>query len=130
CHPVQFGCEQSAAVVYEYDPEKAKALLKEAGYADGFAVSMGSYRDRARAEAVQSYLAAVGIDAELEMRQASPSFSSWREGQTQVWYGDWGSFSLADSSASIGNMFDGSNNDGARDETVIKLVKEAASVMD
>ena len=130
CHPAQFGCEQSAAVVYEYDPEKAKALLAEAGYADGFSSTLGSYRDRARAEAVQAYLAAVGIKTDLEMRQASPSFSSWREGKSPIWYGDWGSFSLADSSASIGNMFDGSNNDNARDEQVIKLVKEAASVMD
>lgn len=130
CHPVQFGCEQSAAVVYDYNPERAKELLAEAGHADGFSVKIGSYRDRARAEAVQSYLAAVGITAELEMLQASPSFSGWREGKVGMWYGDWGSQSLADSSASIGSMFDGSSNDGARDETVIALVKEAAAVSD
>src|SRR5690606_17835642 len=128
CHPVQFGCDQSAAVVYDYDPEKAKALLAEAGYADGFSVKMGSYRDRARAEAVQSYLAAVGINAELEILQASPSFSSWRDGKVEMWYGDWGSQSLADSSASIGAMFDGSSNDGSRNETVLELVKGGASV--
>jgi len=130
CHPVQFGCDQSAAVVYDYDPEKAKALLAEAGYADGFSVKMGSYRDRARAEAVQSYLAAVGINAELEILQASPSFSSWRDGKVEMWYGDWGSQSLADSSASIGAMFDGSSNDGSRNETVLELVKAGGAVMD
>ncbi|WP_173933827.1 ABC transporter substrate-binding protein [Chelativorans sp. Marseille-P2723] len=130
CHPVQFGCDQSAAVIYEYNPEKAKELLAEAGYADGFSLKLGSYRDRSRAEAVQSYLAAIGINAELEMLQASASFSSWREGKVGAWYGDWGSFSLADSSASLGTMFDGSSNDGARDETVIQLIKEAGSVMD
>src|SRR5690606_26912562 len=125
-----FGCDQSAAVVYDYDPEKAKALLAEAGYADGFSVKMGSYRDRARAEAVQSYLAAVGINAELEILQASPSFSSWRDGKVEMWYGDWGSQSLADSSASIGAMFDGSSNDGSRNETVLELVKAGGAVMD
>jgi peptide/nickel transport system substrate-binding protein len=64
------------------------------------------------------------------MLQASPSFSSWREGKVGMWYGDWGSFSMADSSASIGSMFDGSSNDGARDEKVISLVKEASSELD
>lgn len=130
CHPKQLGCDQSAAVVYDYNPEKAKALLAEAGFANGVSLKIGSYRDRARAEAVQAYLAAVGIKAELEMLQASPSFSSWREGKVGAWYGDWGSFSLADSSASIGSMFDGSSNDGARDEKVMALLKDAASLMD
>ena len=53
---------------YEYNPEKAKALLKEAGYGDGFKTKMVVGIDQ-RLErymvAVQSYLAAVGIDVEL-----------------------------------------------------------------
>ena len=130
CYPMQFGCDSSAAVSYEYDPEKAKALLEEAGYGDGFSVKMSSYRDRARAEAVQSYLAAVGIEADLEVVQARASFSAWREGQVDIWYGDWGSFSIADASASMGNFFNGSTNDGARDEEVMELVAQAAATVD
>lgn len=130
CYPLQFGCVTEAAVVYDYDPARARELLAEAGHADGFTLSMGSFRDRARAEAVQANLAAVGIRAEVEMLQARASFSSWREGQIDMWYGDWGSFSIADASASIGNFFDGSANDGALDEEINALVAEAARIVD
>lgn len=130
CYPAQFGCVTDAATVYDYDPDKARALLEESGYGDGFSVRMSSYRDRARAEAVQSDLAKVGITADLEMLQARASFSAWREGQIDIWYGDWGSFSIGDVSASTGNFFNGSTNDGARDPEVMELIEEAATTVD
>jgi len=56
---------------YPYNPAKAKQLLKEAGYPNGFKtkisylVSSGAENDKLMT-AVQGYLQAVGIDAELE----------------------------------------------------------------
>ncbi|XWN31243.1 MAG: ABC transporter substrate-binding protein [Devosia sp.] len=130
CYPMQFGCDTNAATVYEYDPDKARALLEEAGHADGFTLRMSSFRDRARAEAVQSYLDAVGITANIQMEQARASFSGWREGQLDAWYGDWGSFSIADASASTGNFFNGSTNDGAMDEELIAMMERGTSTVD
>jgi peptide/nickel transport system substrate-binding protein len=56
------------ALARDYDPAKAKELLTQAGYPDGFKTKLivwpGGNRDIALAE--QQYLAAVGIEAEIE----------------------------------------------------------------
>ena len=43
CYPSQFGCVQSAALAYDYDPGKAKQLLAEAGYPNGFSTTLVTY---------------------------------------------------------------------------------------
>ncbi len=55
---------------YEYDPDKARELLEQAGYSDGLKVTLyhptGRYlMDATIAETVQSYLMDVGVEAEL-----------------------------------------------------------------
>ena len=59
-----------------YDPDKAKALLKEAGHADGFKIDMAcpeaAYPHiNEVCQAIQGYLKAVGIDANLELQEAN-----------------------------------------------------------
>src|SRR5262245_7816252 len=45
CNPAQFGCAQDVTK-YEYSPAKAKALLAEAGYPNGFEVEFWAARER------------------------------------------------------------------------------------
>ena len=64
CHPDQFGCSEKVTQ-YPYDPAKAKALLKEAGFPDGFEFDLFAYRDREYTEAVIGDLAKVGMRPKL-----------------------------------------------------------------
>ena len=58
CYPSQFGCDAAAAVTYDYDPAKARALLAEAGFPNGFETELVSYVLPQWGSAVQNYLQA------------------------------------------------------------------------
>ena len=69
--PVAFGYDPTIKP-YLYDPDKAKTLLKEAGYPNGFetefATGSGRYlMDKQIAEAIIGMLAKVGIKAKLKV---------------------------------------------------------------
>ena len=58
CFPTQFGCDADAAVKYDYDPAKAKALLAEAGFPNGFETEFVTYvQPTSWSAAQQNYLA-------------------------------------------------------------------------
>lgn len=129
CAPIQFGCETDVTA-YDYNPEKAKELLKEAGYEKGFAIEIGAYRDRPLAEAMINNLAAVGVTATLSMLQYSALAAKHMEGNIQAGFLTHGASSIADAAAISPEFFGGGKQDYAGDKEVAELMKAGGSTLD
>jgi peptide/nickel transport system substrate-binding protein len=124
CHPDQFGCSGNVQR-YEYSPDKARALLKEAGYAGGFEFNLYAYRDRELSEAVIGDLVRVGIKPRLNFLQYTPWLEAVRKGAATVAHGTWGSNSIPDVSAIAAHFFGGGPDDLVKDEQVIAMIAQA-----
>jgi peptide/nickel transport system substrate-binding protein len=123
CFIDQFGCTDEGVPRYAYDPARAKALLREAGYADGFEIDLAAYRERDYAEAVIGYLRAVGIKVRLNYLRFAAFREALRGGKVSIGFQTWGSFSVNDVSAFTGVYFRGGEEDLTRDPAVIALLQ-------
>jgi len=130
CFPTQFGCDTAAAVKYPYDPAKAKQLLAEAGYPDGFDTELISYTAPQIGAAIQNYLKAVGINLRIQQLQIGAVVQLAEAGKAPLYAGSWGSNSINDTSAFMPYFLGGGLDDYARDPDVQKLLQQAGSNTD
>lgn len=84
--PLQFGYSKNVKPTYEYNPAKARALVKQAGYPNGvevdFYTPVNRYvNDKQVAEAMIPMLNAVGIKARLKTPEWSTLWSNVRKGK-------------------------------------------------
>jgi peptide/nickel transport system substrate-binding protein len=108
-NPKQFGADTSIKGP-EFNPEKAKALLKEAGYENGFTVNLWTYTAITKQvnEAAAGYLEKVGIKAVIkdfvgrvgEMEKLSAA--SRTDGILNM---TWGSYNIFDADAILPYFF-------------------------
>lgn len=130
CSHLQFGCTYDVAR-YEFDVQKAKALLAEAGYANGFAADLTvTGTPREQAEVVAANLGAIGVRVRLNFQQYAPAISAWRDGSVPLLMSNWGSYGVADAGLSVSTFFTGVEDDQAKDPEVVSLLKSADTSMD
>lgn len=130
CYPAQFGCTDEGVVKYEYNPEKAKKLLAEAGYPNGFDIEFHAYRERPYAEAMIGYLREVGIRAKLVYMKYSALRELSRAHKAPVCFWTWGSSSIYDVSAILGNWMKFTGDDTIRDAEVRDLIEAGDTSID
>jgi len=119
-------------VKYPYDPAKAKALLAEAGFANGFDIELlSNVAVTSWTAAMQNYLQAVGIRAKINQMQVAPGIQKAWRGEAQLYHSSWGSYSINDVSAIFPVMYGKDANDNySKDPELEKLVAEGGATGD
>lgn len=107
--PLQFGYSKNVKPTYEYDPDKARALVKQAGYPNGIDVDLytpvGRYvNDKQVTEAMIPMLKAVGIRARLKTPEWATLWSNVRKGKVPFYY--MGRGGMVDPSAALSQYFE------------------------
>ena len=90
--PPSLGGADTTRAPYAYDVARARQLLAAAGYPKGIDVELwtGTTPIMVRvAEALQGYLAAAGIRATIEQRDAATARAAARRGETDLFLKDW-----------------------------------------
>ncbi len=93
--PGMFGSTPGAAAE-EYNPDAAKKLLAEAGYPEGFGLTIGSPNDRyindaQVAQAVAQMLTRIGIETQVDAVTASTFFKRRNQYEFSLYLAGWGS---------------------------------------
>ncbi|NQV83426.1 MAG: hypothetical protein HQ494_06350 [Rhodospirillales bacterium] len=107
--PGQYGYTANVTPKYDYNPAKAKQLLKEAGYPNGVAIEFhtatGRYiNDRQSSQAIVPMLEAVGFKVKFHTPEYSSHWPLVRKGKRAFYYQGRGS--VVDPSAFIAQYFE------------------------
>lgn len=107
--PLQFGYSKDIKPIYHYNPDKARELVKQAGYPNGIEVELYTpvnryVNDKQVAEAMIPMLNAVGIKATLKTPEWATLWSNVRKGKTAFYM--MGRGGMVDPSAALSQYFE------------------------
>jgi peptide/nickel transport system substrate-binding protein len=131
------GCEGEAW--YKYDPDAAKALLKEAGFEKGFKVKL-AYRDVVRgylpspgkvAEELQAQLKKLGIEVTIDVQESATFLDNASAGNLELFLLGWGA-DYPDQTNFLDYHFGKGANDsfGKKFDDITSTLAKAASLSD
>jgi len=137
--PIAFGYDPTLKP-YPYDPDKAKQLLADAGYASGFDARLVAYNTfmlfnpiggAQLAQAIQDYLAKVGVRVAVQVLEEQAWNANWQKGDFELSLSGWGAQVEPDSvlfrkfhSSQLGKQNNAWINDPKLDQLIIAGEKE------
>ena len=121
---------------YPYDPDQARALLAEAGYADGFSISMGCPTDaylniNEVCLSIQRDLSQVGIDVSVEFKTSNTFWSEPGYGAVGPMFVDSWSTNLGEAINRLeGALIPGNYYTAWEDDDLTALIEQIQTTVD
>lgn len=130
CWQLQSGCGFSADLP-EFNIAKAKKLLAEAGYPNGFDVKLTAFNSvRDFAEIISGQLRKIGVRASVNGVTFTTYRKNQRDGKIQINANAWSAGAIADVSGTMGFYFSPGPRDYIKDPKLHKLAQQVNSEMD
>lgn len=135
--PDVFGYDESISTI-EYDPEGAKELLDESGFADGLSATIWTNESRERVDIVtniQAQLAEIGVDLDIEILEWGAFLDETSNGSHEMYVMSWNN-ATADADNGLHPLFHsssagtGGNKMFARFDELDELLDEGRRTVD
>ncbi|SFJ22799.1 peptide/nickel transport system substrate-binding protein [Phyllobacterium sp. CL33Tsu] len=140
--PPVTGYDEGIDAPLAYDIDKAKSLLAEAGYPDGFKVGLNCSNDRYIADeqiclAIASMWAKIGVQADVGVESKTTYFPRMDKGEFDMYMLGWASLPPMDGYsvlqallATTDGKFGGSNSNGLSNPKIDELARKASTELD